>query len=181
MHRTWAIIEREMRRFRRSPVLIVMSLMFPVVQLVVLGYAFGGNVRNRNVALVDQDGGLPAIPVPRPANAVAANPSDPEFSLSLGGRGFFVVGMHAGASRPARRVPGAALAFNLHSQFKALREDGRYDKLTESIRTRDMALAGSVNPMLARHGEASEAMQYSGRRVGPSWRCPFQAMSARTP
>ena len=26
MHRTWAIIERELRRFRRSPVLIVISL-----------------------------------------------------------------------------------------------------------------------------------------------------------
>lgn len=73
MHRTWAIIEREMRRFRRSPVLIVMSLLFPIVQLVVLGYAFGGNVRNLNVALVDQDGGLPAMRVKELANAVAAN------------------------------------------------------------------------------------------------------------
>lgn len=73
MHRTWAIIEREMRRFRRSPVLIVMSLLFPIVQLVVLGYAFGGNVRNLNVALVDQDGGLPAKRVKELANAVAAN------------------------------------------------------------------------------------------------------------
>ena len=26
MHRTWAIIERELRRFRRSPILIIMSL-----------------------------------------------------------------------------------------------------------------------------------------------------------
>ena len=41
MHRTWAIIERELRRFRRSPVLIIMSLIFPLVQLIVLGYAFG--------------------------------------------------------------------------------------------------------------------------------------------
>ena len=50
MHRTWAIIERELRRFRRSPMLIVMSLIFPLVQLVVLGYAFGGNVSNLTVA-----------------------------------------------------------------------------------------------------------------------------------
>jgi ABC-2 type transport system permease protein len=42
MGRTWAIVEREMRRFRRSPVLIAMSMMMPIVQLVVLGYAFGG-------------------------------------------------------------------------------------------------------------------------------------------
>jgi len=28
MHRAWAIIERELRRFRRSPVLIMISLWF---------------------------------------------------------------------------------------------------------------------------------------------------------
>ncbi|HMD35235.1 MAG TPA: hypothetical protein VKH42_09720, partial [Vicinamibacterales bacterium] len=73
MGRMWAIIERELRRFRRSPVLIVISLVFPIVQLVVLGYAFGGNVRNLTIAVVDQDGGLPAVRVRELAGAVAAN------------------------------------------------------------------------------------------------------------
>ena len=39
---------------------------------------------------------------------------------------------------------------------------------------RDEALTGSRNPMLARHGEASEARQYSGRAVDEDWRCPFR-------
>ena len=73
MHRTLAIIERELRRFRRSPFLIVMSLIFPLVQLIVLGYAFGGNVRHLKVAVVDQDHGLPAVKVRELAGAVAAN------------------------------------------------------------------------------------------------------------
>ncbi|MCC7126249.1 MAG: ABC transporter permease [Acidobacteria bacterium] len=73
MHRTLAIIEREMRRFRRSPVLIGMSLVFPLVQLIVLGYAFGGNVRNLTVAIVDLDGGLPAVRVRELTGAIAAN------------------------------------------------------------------------------------------------------------
>src|SRR2546426_6210888 len=60
MPRTWAIVERELRRFRRSPMLIVMSMIFPVVQLVVLGYAFGGNVKHLKVGVVDQDHGVPA-------------------------------------------------------------------------------------------------------------------------
>ena len=55
MKRTLAIVEREMRRFRRSPMLIVVSMVFPIVQLVVLGYAFGGNVKHLKVAVVDQD------------------------------------------------------------------------------------------------------------------------------
>ncbi len=73
MHRTWAIVEREMRRFRRSPFLIIMSLVFPLIQLIVLGYAFGGNVKNLTIAVVDQDGGVPAIKVRELAGAVAAN------------------------------------------------------------------------------------------------------------
>ena len=61
MQRTLAIIERELRRFRRSPTLIIISLIFPVVQLVILGYAFGGNVKHLKLAMVDQDHGVPAV------------------------------------------------------------------------------------------------------------------------
>ena len=72
MGRTWAIIERELRRFRRSPMLIVVSLVFPIVQLVVLGYAFGGNVKHLKLAIVDQDHGVPAVRVRELASAAAA-------------------------------------------------------------------------------------------------------------
>src|SRR5215212_2117441 len=72
MTRTWAIIERELRRFRRSPMLIVMSMVFPLAQLVVLGYAFGGNVKHLKLAVVDQDHGVPAIKVRELASAAAS-------------------------------------------------------------------------------------------------------------
>ena len=72
MHRTLAIIEREMRRFRRSPMLIVMSMIMPIVQLVVLGYAFGGNVKHLKIAVVDQDHGVPAVQVRELVNAAAS-------------------------------------------------------------------------------------------------------------
>src|ERR1043165_3452476 len=72
MYRAWAIIERELRRFRRSPVLIAMSMTFPLVQLVVLGYAFGGNVKHLKGAIVDQDHGVPAIKIRELASAASA-------------------------------------------------------------------------------------------------------------
>ncbi len=72
MGRMLAIVEREMRRFRRSPLLIVVSMVFPIVQLVVLGYAFGGNVKHLKVAVVDQDHGLPAVRVRELASAAAS-------------------------------------------------------------------------------------------------------------
>src|SRR5262245_54545912 len=72
MQRTLAVIDRELRRFRRSPMLIVMVLIMPVVQLVVLGYAFGGNVKHLKIGIVDQDRGLPAVKVRELAGAVAS-------------------------------------------------------------------------------------------------------------
>ena len=73
MHRVWAIIERELRRFRRSPTLLVISLVMPIVQLVVLGYAFGGTVKHLRVGVVDQDHGLPAVKLRELSGAIAAN------------------------------------------------------------------------------------------------------------
>ena len=104
---------------------------------------------------------------------VCADPGNPHFSLSFGGEAFFVVGLHPQASRPARRFAHPALVFNLHDQFERLRRDGRYERMREAILTRDEELAGSINPMLSRHGEASEAAQYSGREVDPDWVAPF--------
>lgn len=112
---------------------------------------------------------------------VSADPEDPHFSLSFGGEAFFVVGLHPGASRPARRFPRPTLVFNLHDQFEMLRAEGRYERMRERILDRDLALAGSHNPMLGRHGEASEARQYSGRLVDQEWKCPFRDPRSEDP
>jgi FPC/CPF motif-containing protein YcgG len=104
---------------------------------------------------------------------VSADPASPHFSMSIGGQAFYIVGLHPGASRPARRFDCPAMVFNLHSQFERLRADGRYEKLRQAIVERDIALAGSPNPMLAVHGKSPEARQYSGRKVDAGWTCPF--------
>ena len=73
MHRMLAIFERDMRRFRRSPALIMMSLIMPIAQLVVLGYAFGGQVKNLKLGVVNQDHRLPSVKLRELCLAVAAN------------------------------------------------------------------------------------------------------------
>jgi ABC-2 type transport system permease protein len=72
MSRMWAIVERELRRFRRSPAMIVVSMIFPLCQLVILGYAFGGQVKHLKLAVVDQDHGLPAVKIKELAQAVSS-------------------------------------------------------------------------------------------------------------
>ena len=42
-----------------------------------------------------------------------------------------------------------------------------------TIRAREVALQGSINPMLSDFGEESEARQYSGRTVPDDWVPPF--------
>jgi FPC/CPF motif-containing protein YcgG len=130
---------------------------------------------NRLQSLADEDSSR-GQPYDR---SVSPDPDSPHFALSFGGAAFFVVGLHSNASRPARRAPRPTLVFNLHDQFERLRADGRYERLREKIVSRDVALAGSVNPMLARFGEVSGARQYSGRAVGDEWRCPFRDPRAR--
>src|ERR1700723_4748746 len=50
-----AIIERDMRKFLRSPALMMSSMIFPLMQLIVLGYAFGGKIKGIKIAVVDED------------------------------------------------------------------------------------------------------------------------------
>jgi ABC-type multidrug transport system, permease component len=73
MHRIWAIIERDLRRFRRSPTLVLVSLIMPIVQLVVMGHAFGGKIKHLEVGVVDQDHGVPALKLKEMFQAVASN------------------------------------------------------------------------------------------------------------
>lgn len=110
---------------------------------------------------------------------VGDDPRREDFSFSVGGRAFFVVGMHPGASRLARRTPMPCLVFNFHEQFEQLKASGKYTALQDAIRTRDIALQGTINPVLARFGEASEARQYSGRAVEADWQCPFHTKAQK--
>lgn len=108
-----------------------------------------------------------------PDPAHATDPRDPLFALSFGGRAYFAVGLHPHASRRARRAPSPTIVFNLHDQFTELRRADKYERMREVILARDEAFDGTHNPMIGRHGEISEARQYSGRAVESDWVCPF--------
>ena len=157
------------KRYRADPV--------PFQSLVVLfengapddEEGFERQLWGRLQSLTDKDQWLGQVPDPR----VAHDPEDPHFAMSFGGEAFFIVGLHPGSSRPARRFEVPTMVFNLHDQFERLRAEGRYDKLRGTILDRDLKLAGSINPMLSQHGTVSAARQYSGRAVSDGWQCPF--------
>ena len=107
------------------------------------------------------------------ASEVGSHPDDANFSFSVGGRAYFLIGMHPRSSRIARRSAMPTIVFNLHEQFVELRATGKFDGVRDKVQTRDEQLQGTVNPMSADFGARSEAAQYSGRAVGREWVCPF--------
>lgn len=104
---------------------------------------------------------------------VSDDPDNTQFSFSVGGKGFYIVGLHPESSRIARQAPFTTIVFNLHHQFEKLREMGTYHVVRDTIRKNDQQLQGSINPVLRDHGTDTETKQYSGRQVEDNWKCPF--------
>ena len=74
LFRIQAIIERDMRKFFRSPALMISSMVFPLMQLIVLGYAFGGKIKGVKIALVDEDRSAESRVVRERFAGIAAGP-----------------------------------------------------------------------------------------------------------
>jgi ABC-2 type transport system permease protein len=72
--RVAALIERDLRKFFRSPALMMVSMVLPLVQLIVLGYAFGGKVTGVKIAFVDLDHSVESRKVREMFNGIATGP-----------------------------------------------------------------------------------------------------------
>lgn len=97
-----------------------------------------------------------------------------DFAFSVHRHAFFIVGLSPTSPRLARRTTFPGLAFNLHSQFENLRAVGKMGGIEKMVRKRDSLLQGGINPLLAAHGHASAAMQYSGKVVTSTAQCPYR-------
>jgi ABC-2 type transport system permease protein len=62
-----------MRKFFRSPTLMIMSLMMPIMQLIIMGNAFGGKIVGAKVAVVDYDHGPESVRLREAFASIAAN------------------------------------------------------------------------------------------------------------
>jgi ABC-2 type transport system permease protein len=71
--RMMAIVERDLRKFFRSPALMMAAMVFPLVQLIVLGNAFGGKIRDAKLGIVSHDSGPQAVRIVEALRAVQSN------------------------------------------------------------------------------------------------------------
>jgi len=56
--RALAVIERDLIKFRRNPVVIAMSLLLPMIYLIILGNSFQGKLKALPIAVVNLDEGI---------------------------------------------------------------------------------------------------------------------------
>ena len=101
------------------------------------------------------------------------DPLNKNFCFSIGGKAFFVVGLHPESSRRSRRFPWPALVFNTFEQFDTLKTNNQYDSMTKVNRLRDKSYQGDANPMVLLYSEIWESIQFSGKKNEASWKCPF--------
>ena len=73
MTRMMAIVEREMRKFFRSPALMMVSMTLPLVQLLILGNAFGGKIRGARMGVVDYDRESQSLKIHEAFDSIAVN------------------------------------------------------------------------------------------------------------
>src|ERR1051325_1274151 len=73
MNRMMAIVERELRKFFRSPALMMAAMVLPLVQLIVLGNAFGGKIRDARIGIVDHDRGPQSLKIRQAFDSIQAN------------------------------------------------------------------------------------------------------------
>ncbi len=75
MIRLLAVIERDLKKFKRNPVVIAMSVLMPIAYLIILGNSFQGKLQSLPVALVNQDSGPYARQIVENLQAIEAGPA----------------------------------------------------------------------------------------------------------
>jgi ABC-2 type transport system permease protein len=104
MIRLLAVIERDLKKFRRNPVVLGMSILMPLIYLLILGNSFQGKLTALPVVIVDQDSGPSAKRLIENLRAVEAGPET--FTLlSASNEQTAVEGVRRGRYKAALIIP----------------------------------------------------------------------------
>lgn len=104
MMRARAVIERDIRKFMRNPVIMVMAVVMPLAYLVILGNSFQGKLKGLPLAVVNMDAGEHGRRVTEAINAVSVGPKTVRL-VWLTDQGDAVEGVKDGRFKGALIVP----------------------------------------------------------------------------
>jgi ABC-2 type transport system permease protein len=136
MNRMFAIFEREMRKFFRSPVLMIMSMMLPIVQLLILGNAYGGKIRGAKVAIVDYDHGPQSVRIREACAAIAVNIATfktVDYSDEFHARGAIIIPAQYSRRVYAQDAPRLGLVVDNSDQFTSSSLESELQSLVDAL------------------------------------------------
>jgi FPC/CPF motif-containing protein YcgG len=110
------------------------------------------------------------------ADNYSDNPTDSKFGFSIGGRAFFVVGLHPNSSRKGRQFITPAVTFNSLEQFANLRQLKMFADVSQVVRNADIRQNKSINPNLILNEHHSDAFEYSGKLIQKGWTPDFKSL-----
>ena len=137
MRRVLAVIERDMRKFRRNPVIMATAIVFPLFYLVILGNSFQGTLKGLSLAVVNQDDGPRGRRVDEVLHALEAGPGTVRL-VPLADPGEAVEGVRAGRFKGALVVPPD---FSRKTELRTGPEVGLFLDNTDGISSRSLAAA----------------------------------------
>ncbi|HKI80342.1 MAG TPA: ABC transporter permease, partial [Pseudodesulfovibrio sp.] len=79
--RMLAVIDRDLKKFRRNPLVVAMSIMMPILYLMILGHSFQGKLKGLPLAVVKQEDGGSARQLMDNLRAIEAGPQTLRLSL----------------------------------------------------------------------------------------------------
>lgn len=102
--RVLAVIERDIRRFWRNPIVILFTVTMPLVYLLIVGNSIQGEFKNLPLALVDQDGGFYSRRLKEGLQALESGPKTLT-TLSFSDQGEAVKRVREGKCKAALIIP----------------------------------------------------------------------------
>jgi ABC-2 type transport system permease protein len=147
MRRTLAVIERDMRKFRRNPFILATAVVLPVVYLVILGNSFQGNLRGLPVAVVQSDPGPHGRRMAQVLQALEAGPATARL-VPVASEAQAVQGVREGRYKAALVIPPE---FSRKAELRAGPEVGFFVDNTDGVSA--AALAAAFASAVASLGE----------------------------
>ncbi|MBI4826633.1 MAG: ABC transporter permease [Nitrospirae bacterium] len=142
MTRLLAVIERDIKKFIRNPIVVMMSLVMPMVYLLILGNSFQGKLKELPLAIVDQDSGVYSRRLIDNLRAVEAGAKTVSIHM-LNDQDAALTGVRNGAYKAALIIPPD---FTKRANLKSEPDVGLFLDNTDTVST--VTIKALVNSVL---------------------------------
>ena len=140
--RMMAVIDRDLKKFRRNPLVVAMSIMMPILYLLILGNSFQGKLKGLPLAVIAEDDGASGVRLVENLRAIEAGPQTLRLVMVKDQEGA-LAGVRDGDFKAALLIPAD---FSRRSAQKNRQEIGLFLDNTDAISAE--TIRGAVNGAL---------------------------------